>query len=180
MIVCELAWPLALSGGTSTHGRTPACKHSSICMLWCQHKYTVHVTHICAHTQYTLHFFPPEHPPFFAHTETNTCYTHTVNLTPCSNAERIVPGLGDIKSLDYPIKSYSTPSPTYAKSVEQTIAPHHEGRGKCAYVNVSVHALFGTWIKLQSWINVIFLVSFFLAIKTLEGNTPQMFPQTEI
>lgn len=82
----------------------------------------------------------------FEHRETNTYYTHThtVNLTPCSNAERIVPGLGDIKSLDYPIKSYSTPSPTYAKSVEQTTEPDHEGRGKCSYVNVCVHSLFGT------------------------------------
>lgn len=71
----------------------------------------------------------------FAHRETNTCYTHTVNLTPRSNAGRIVPGLEDIKSLDYPIKSYSAPSPTYAKSLDQTTEPLREGRGKCSYLN---------------------------------------------
>lgn len=59
--------------------------------------------------------------------------THTAHiqliLLPPSNAERIVPGLEDIKSLDYPIKSYFTPSPTHAKSVEQTITPRCEGWG---------------------------------------------------
>lgn len=123
----------------------PACKHSSICMLCGQHKYhilTVHVTHICTHIMHYSSLYDQSACPF-AHRETNTYYTHThtVNLTPCSNAERIVPGLGDIKSLDYPIKSYSTPSPTYAKSVEQTIEPHHEGRGKCSYVNVCAHTI---------------------------------------
>lgn len=118
----------------------PACKHSSVCMLWCQHKYThstchshMHAhTHTHTHQSYTLQYTFPPHTqstrPFCAHRNKHY-YTHTVNLTPCSNAERIVPGLGDIKSLDYPIKSYSTSSPAYAKSVEQTIAPHHEGRG---------------------------------------------------
>lgn len=115
-----------------THGQTLHANTGSICILWCQHKYkhrTCH-SHVHTHRQYTLHFSPHSQSTRpFAHTETNTYSTHTVNLTPCSNAERIVPGLGDIKSLDYPIKSYSTPSPTYAKSVEQTIATHHEGRG---------------------------------------------------
>lgn len=74
----------------------------------------------------------------FAHRETNTCYAHTVNLTPCSKAGRIVPGLGDIKSLDYPIKWYSASSPTYTKSLDQTTEALHEGRGKCSYLNVRV------------------------------------------
>lgn len=39
----------------------------------------------------------------------HTFHTHAVNLTPCSNAERIVPGLEDIKSEDYPIELYSIP-----------------------------------------------------------------------
>lgn len=77
-----------------------------ICMLRWQHTHTHTLTH-------SIHYsFPPSQSirPL-AHTEANTYYTHTVNLTPCSNAERIVPGLGDIKSLDYPIKSYSPPLP---------------------------------------------------------------------
>lgn len=100
------------------------------------HKYyrhTGHFTYLYTHTntralrvlQYT---FPVSHNTRpFAHTETNTYYTLTVNLTPCSNAEGIVPGLEDIKSLDYPIKSYFAPSPTHAKSAEQTIPPWSEG-----------------------------------------------------
>lgn len=68
-----------------------------------------------------------------AHRGTNTCYTHTVNLAPRSNAARIVPGLEDIKSLDYPIKSYS--APPHAKSPDQTTEAPREGRGKCSYSN---------------------------------------------
>lgn len=57
-------------------------------------------THTVSHTLpvYTT-VFPTArvsaHP--FAHWETNTYYTHTLNLAPHSKAERIVPGLGDIK-----------------------------------------------------------------------------------
>ena len=166
--ICDIWWYVSLhdhSHSVEAHPLVqawpnPACKHNSIYMLWCQHKYA-HSTcqshmHSDAHT-----FLHSQSSRPSVHTETNTYYTHTVNLTPSSNAERIVPGLGDIKSWDYPIKSYSTPSPTHAISVEQTIAPHHEGRGKCAYVNVCVHALFGTWIQLQCWINVIILVFWF-------------------
>lgn len=88
----------------------------------------------CGETHgYTRRPPQPPHPIIcpFAHTETNTYYTLTVNRTPCSNTERIVPGLEDIKSSDYPIKSYFAPSPTYAKSAEQTIAPWCEGRVMC-------------------------------------------------
>lgn len=152
MMVCE-----------STHAHvTKACvQTASFCMLCCQHKYVdirhtlccvcpnmytyVHThTHTysmylythAAHTTVFLTIGVRARP--FAHRETNTCYAHTVNLTPCSNAGRIVPGLGDIKSLDYPVKWYSAPSPTYSKSLDQTTEPLHEGRGNCSYLSVRV------------------------------------------
>ena len=74
--------------------------------------------------------------------------------------------------MDYPIKSYFTPSPTYTKSVEQTIAPWCEGWGECVYVN-----LWESWINTvmsQCYNSALFLGGiFFFGIKHLEGNLPQ-------
>lgn len=106
--------------GTST--RTNTHMHDHV-----RHANTAHLhaevtthTHTQTHTHTLTHSIHYSFPPSqsirpLAHTEANTYYTHTVNLTPCSNAERIVPGLGDIKSLDYPIKSYSPPLPHLRK-----------------------------------------------------------------
>lgn len=138
---------------THTHARTRrrevnSCAHdqslraniASFCMLRCQHRYDilpVRATHIwtrthmymcvyaCARTR-RAHVCPTvgvrARP--FAHRGTNTCYTHTVNLAPRSNAGRIVPGLEDIKSLDYPIKSYSAPLPHPRKKKKITGSNH--------------------------------------------------------
>lgn len=113
------------------HDQSLRANIASFCMLRCQHRYdilSVRATHIWTRTHTHVyvcicirthartqraHVCPTvgvrARP--FAHRGTNTCYTHTVNLAPRSNAGRIVPGLEDIKSLDYPIKSYSAPLP---------------------------------------------------------------------
>lgn len=121
MIAC--AWPLTLSGGTSTHIRmakpcmqTQLHLHAVVPTQIHTHYMSLVCTHRHRHTHYMHYtFHHSESTRLLAHTETNTYNTHTVNLTPCSNAERIVPGLGDIKSLDYPIKSYSNPLPLLCK-----------------------------------------------------------------
>lgn len=71
------------------------------------------IPHICTQALCIQHTSPhtPRAPALTHNTPKQTSYKHTVNLTPCSNAERIMPGLEDIKSLDYPIKSHSTPPP---------------------------------------------------------------------
>lgn len=118
--VWELAGPITLRGGTSTH--THMTKPSMQTQL---HLHVVVPKQIYTHTQYIRTYaqthkvtrrhtvlttrFPTPGASTLLCTQKQTSDKHTVNLTPCSNAERIMPGLGDIKSLDYPIVFYPLP-----------------------------------------------------------------------
>lgn len=87
----------------------------------------------------------------FAHRGTNTCYTHTVNLAPRSNAGRIVPGLEDIKSLDYPIKSYSAPPPPPPTQNRWIKPPERLARGeRSVHIQMRADARCSIWSRLSS------------------------------